>query len=320
MNTVAILGSGFGLYGYLPALALSGATPILLPARYQERFVQRPELARFANNIVWTPDEDSALRSANGVVLALCPNMQCTRLADCLNYSNIQYLLLEKPLAPNPTSAADWHAKLVASGKTFRLAYMFRFLDWAEILHAFCADSSGAGRVTIRWHFLAHHVRFAVDTWKRRHSLGGGAIRFYGIHLIALLAELGYSEAAYSSSNGMDSDEVNHWQAIFTGSDLPDCEIDLDCAASESLFSVSGNSPSGARFEIHRDDPFCDNSPVLPGTADRRVQPLIHFCQSAFSDCGQESVYRSTIQLWQTVEVVDRRRLTGTASAHNWAV
>jgi len=307
MHPVAILGSGFGLYGYLPALAAGGATPILLPARYRERFTQRPELARFADAIVWTRDEDDALRTATGVVLALAPEMQCNRLAECLHYDNLQYLLLEKPLAPNPKSAAGWHARLVESGKAFRVAYVFRFLDWSDELRAFCAAAGGAGLITIRWHFLAHHVRFAVDTWKRQNRLGGGAIRFYGIHLIALLAELGYAAVSSSQSAGDATDEIDRWQAVFTGADLPECEVEVDCTAPYGTFSISAEAPAVARLAIRRDDPFGDITPPLPGADDRRVRPLIRFCQSVFNGVGEETVHLAAIELWQAVEAANTR-------------
>ena len=46
----AIRGSGFGLYGYLPALVGCGRR-VVLPERYRARFAERPELAPFANEV-----------------------------------------------------------------------------------------------------------------------------------------------------------------------------------------------------------------------------------------------------------------------------
>ena len=56
----AILGSGFGLYGYLPALVEGCEQPVVLPERYRARFDERSELARFAINVQWEDDESGS--------------------------------------------------------------------------------------------------------------------------------------------------------------------------------------------------------------------------------------------------------------------
>ena len=45
-----ILGSGFGLYGYLPALLDLGHM-VTLPTRYQAVVAGRPELSRFMSRV-----------------------------------------------------------------------------------------------------------------------------------------------------------------------------------------------------------------------------------------------------------------------------
>jgi len=52
------------------------------------------------------------------------------------------------------------------------------------------------------WHsykqLKADHFKNNKDNWKRDHKQGGGPLRFYGIHLIAVLAELGYTSSRQS--------------------------------------------------------------------------------------------------------------------------
>ena len=46
MNDVAILGSGFGLYGYLPSIEPSALGRVYLPNRYKDIFFSRPDLKK----------------------------------------------------------------------------------------------------------------------------------------------------------------------------------------------------------------------------------------------------------------------------------
>ena len=63
---VAILGSGFGLYGYLAALQ---ALPcrVLIPERYRRIVESREELSSFAAGIAWVADESVAIDLADAI-------------------------------------------------------------------------------------------------------------------------------------------------------------------------------------------------------------------------------------------------------------
>ena len=57
MSTVGIVGSGFGLYGYLPALVEVGKMNVILPGRYKDKFLARSELKIYADYIHWVSDD-----------------------------------------------------------------------------------------------------------------------------------------------------------------------------------------------------------------------------------------------------------------------
>jgi len=60
-----VFGSGFGLYGYLPALIDTFGEPVALPESYRATVQARPELARCLPSIRWAADRDAALALAN---------------------------------------------------------------------------------------------------------------------------------------------------------------------------------------------------------------------------------------------------------------
>lgn len=301
---IAILGAGFGLYGYLPALVEGCGERVILPEKSRGQFEARPELARFAAAVQWERDANAALMRADGVVLALPPSAQAQWIPQCLHNPRIKYLLLEKPLAPSPTEASAIWADVVHSSKAIRIGYTFRFTDWAKDL---CAAISGSGTRTlsIEWNFHAHHFRHDLASWKRSHAAGGGAIRFYGIQLIALLAEIGYCEVVVSRGSGRSEDEIENWMAIFAGPALPECAVTVRTRSPKAEFRITGRT-----LEVTQSDPF-ENSWATD--LDRRIAPLTALCQTLWQPENGESVwYERTIALWREVESANQFNLDST--------
>ena len=76
MSAIGIIGAGFGLYGYLPALIEVGEKNIILPARYKDKFSARSELQIYAGYVQWVSDERVMLEMVDTIVLALPPGYQ----------------------------------------------------------------------------------------------------------------------------------------------------------------------------------------------------------------------------------------------------
>jgi predicted dehydrogenase len=122
---VAILGSGFGLYGYLPALhALS--CRIVLPARNRSTIERRAELSQLTSHITFVADENEAIDLADAVVIACRPADQLDLIPSLLYRQKLQRRLMEKPLAPNPAAALRLEDQIAASGKIVRTGYLCR--------------------------------------------------------------------------------------------------------------------------------------------------------------------------------------------------
>jgi predicted dehydrogenase len=305
MSVAAILGSGFGLYGYLPAIIEVGSDRVVLPNRYRAKFSTRPELSRFADAIEWVSDENAALERADCVIAALSPDLQAQWIPRCLRLPNVERLLLEKPLAPAPDAAVSLFNDLVDAAKTFRIGYVFRLTTWGEkVSRALVANrGGGTGQLQITWRFLAHHYRHPSATWKRYQSSGGGALRFYGIQLITLLAELGYSDVLCSKVSGPDADEIVRWSASFSGTGLPRCRVAIDTRAASDEFKIEHIGP-GAVVLVDQPDPFdATASGSLPEELDRRV-PLLSRLYRSLWDGRTDAYawYRSTLDLWSAVE------------------
>ncbi len=236
---VTILGGGFGLYGYLPALLQSCQATVILPTRYQEHFKARDDIRSLSHKIEWLDDQETILSLCDAVVFALPPEQQFKWVQKSLAHKNISHLFLEKPLASTPQLGHALLDQLESSGKKFRIGFNFRYTDWGKAL---LNNTHPIHR--IQWHFRAHHYANNIQTWKRSHTTGGGALRFYGIHLIALLAEAGYCNVNLSRIQAKQTDEVENWQAELTGANLPVCQLSVHTNSDDTRFLVANNSGS----------------------------------------------------------------------------
>jgi predicted dehydrogenase len=320
MSVAAILGSGFGLYGYLPAIIEAGSEHIILPERYRAKFSTRPELSRFADAIEWVVDEDAALKRADCVITALRPDLQMRWVSYCLQLPNVERLLLEKPLTPTPDTALSLFDNLIDARKIFRIGYIFRLTSWGDkMLRSLSRSPNGNGRdeLHITWGFLAHHYRHPSATWKRHQSSGGGALRFYGIQLITLLAELGYKNVSSSKIFGPDADEIVRWSASFSGTGLPDCRVAIDTRATSNEFRIERSGPDAMNVLVNQPDPFeATQDAPLPGELDRRVPLLTRLYRSLWDEqTDTYAWYRGTLDLWSAVENVTLFEATG---QHSW--
>ena len=90
-----ILGSGFGIYGYMPCLVGRKNVQVVLPRDYREVVESRPELNFALELIEWVPDSYTALSLAHSAIIAKRPQDQVNLVHDCLEFPNIKRLILE---------------------------------------------------------------------------------------------------------------------------------------------------------------------------------------------------------------------------------
>jgi hypothetical protein len=196
---------------------------------------------------------------------------------------------------------------LIDSRKIFRIGYLFRYTGWGQQLLT-ALNTHEMTSVTIQWNFWAHHFRQNIQTWKRSHAAGGGVIRFYGIHIIALLAEMGYDQVDFSETAVISGDEYEKWRVVFTGRDLPQCEVMIDSRSLENRFRVIACSNKNKQLitTVMADirDPFdLSDRSSLASSLDKRIPMLSRLCQSLWeSNAGEYDWYATTIKLWYKIE------------------
>lgn len=286
---------------------------IVLPERYRKPFSERPELVRFAGYIEWKEDELAALDCADGVVIAKRPIDQREWIHQCLARPRIRRLILEKPLDRTPADASALLDVLVRAQRIVRIGYVFRYAAWGQALLRSLRSGDRVSRVSIHWTFLAHHFRYDLRNWKRSHAAGGGALRFYGIQIIALLAEAGYQDVVASVACAIEPDEVEKWVATFSGPGLPECDVTVDSRSSTTNFAVGLRSDLDvtqagvlARLENPLDPDRTQPMREERGQ-DHRVFVLGQLCRSLWNDAEIfPAWYTTTVDLWKRAEDATR--------------
>lgn len=297
----AILGSGFGLYGYLPAAIQSGHDRVLLPSRYQEKFAARHELQVFINNIEWAETEDSLIQSATTLVVSRRPFDQFAHLPTFLGQKQLDSIILEKPIAPDPAAALRMLEAVGRAGKKCTVGFVFRFLPWAISLRNLLLKPTRSDQKTwiLKWYFKASYYKDNLHTWKRDPAQGGGVLRFFGIHLIALLAEWGYREALFSEIASAGGNLVNsYWYAAFSGFGLPEIRIEIDSNSNEHLFLIE---------EMNTKKIHYSSSDIFGTDNDCRLDRRIVYLKQLLIEVAdnKESVLERIInatELWATTE------------------
>ena len=249
---LGILGGGFGLYGYLPAVAKLLQEPVLLLKKYKPIVDSRQELFSFKEQIIWLESEEELIQTADSLVISRRPIDQEALVSRCLLQVNLKRIMFEKPLATTPDKAQEILHLIAGSNKYCSVGFNFRFTNWAIQLKEklLNGEFSEHESINLSWHFMADHFSRNVESWKMDHSQGGGSIRFYGIHVIALLAELGYENVI---SSNVSTSHLKHsfynWTACFEGSGLPSFFVNLDSKSNASYFKINLGNDKQALFD-----------------------------------------------------------------------
>ncbi len=264
-----IFGGGFGIYGYLPAALSCSTNKVYLNKKYRKIIIKRNELNKTIKRIIWYEKLEDIIQNINSVIVATNPETQEEIISKLLNYKFIKKFILEKPLAVSPDKSIILLSKLVEKKINFVCNYSLLHTNWfVEVKENFYQKNNQI--IYIDWFFMAHHFKNNIKTWKSNQKEGGGVIRFYGIHLIALLVDLGYHEVN-SSKIKVNSEGVStEWEANFNGRNVPECKIRINSNIDIYKFRISAITKKGQSSEIlNLKDPF-DQEKIIE-EHDRRV-------------------------------------------------
>ncbi len=283
---IGIIGGGFGLYGWMPAVANHYPDEkILMESRHKEKFFNRPELHIYLDKIEWvkTP-RDIIFKGPNILILAIPPKSTKFYLESISHSNSIKTLIVDKPICETPEKSDFFIETIEAKGIKIFCPFIFRFNSWFLELSDFLKYSKEEV-ITIDWFFTADHYKFNKDNWKKDHNQGGGPLRFYGIHLIAVLMELGYTPSRQSL------DEVCYF-GVFTKENFPDVIVRVNTRADNDKFEIKGLVDQRTPFDR-----------VVMEYTDDRIALLRNFLSYTELFPGELStIQKLTVEAWKQIE------------------
>jgi hypothetical protein len=269
---IGILGSGFGLYGYLPATHKLGYEIFTLE-RYRSVFEKRIELDQYSHNVVFMKDEDEITKNVNRIIVARDSVSQSSFIQ---KYSgNFEHIYLEKPMGVDATDQRKCRKTLSRNGQSFSIGYLFPFTEWYDQL--LCFEKTDKCHITITWRITPQE-----NTWKIESFDDSGLFSYYAIHFVPLLYDLKIDITTLSIKLGSKS-------LLVSGKSGENLQITLRIffdTTQEFKVQIMQNSNLFQVFE--NKNPF--GAIAIQGQTDNRVGVIINYLESN-SDMSKQGDY-----------------------------
>lgn len=299
---IGILGGGFGLYGYLPACVHAGYDKIALLDRYKNFVTSRAELKLYVDEIIWFNDETNLIKSVDTLILARRPVDNLLVLRNLIKDHVKVNLIVEKPPAPTIEEAISIFSELSKKRYNFRIPFIFIYTRWFKTLENSIKQYQSMQELNIVWKFRAHHIVNEIDTWKRFHSEGGGVLRFYAIHIIGILAKIGWNKSKQTNMYYSLENEPTTLKFSCEGGGLPSIEVEVTCDSEETVFKVETLKKGIYSYEVLA-NPFEDNVSRKSNSCDDvRVGYLTELLKDLSTNSVNWCWYSDFIKLWRSIE------------------
>lgn len=201
---VAIIGSGFGMYGLLPAFDAIKECRVISVCMEKSERLQTYWKNRNPDKIYADWKEMLKQEKPDAVAIAVPPRVQYQIATYALNHHIAVFA--EKPL----TASFNDSLKLFKLAQKTKLPNMIDFIfpEITEFVKAKKVLSENIigkiNHLTMEWNFLSYDLRNAITSWKTDTKEGGGALSFFFSHVFYYLeyfmGEINKLECSLSSS------------------------------------------------------------------------------------------------------------------------
>ncbi len=191
MLKIGIIGSGFGLYGLLPAFHSTSACRVVsICGKKTERLINYCQRIGLENIYTdWQKMLDKEKMDA--LAIAVTPSAQYEIAKTAINKG--LHIFAEKPLA----ATYDQAKKLTNLAKKKKIKHMVDFIfpeieEWKKVKLLLNKKEFGKLKhISLNWEFLSNDIKNKIKSWKTDVSLGGGALSFYFSHSLHYLEIFG---------------------------------------------------------------------------------------------------------------------------------
>lgn len=300
-----IVGSGFGIYGWLSALTHFSQIKIATLSRYKEQLTNRLDIQNVSllkENIKWFDEEDLLFQNIDVLIIAKRPIDQVEIIKKLIKQSWKGSLIIEKPIAHNPHQAKNILKQLVKNKIFFQVGFSIMETDWSQKIQQLILDYKPK-QINIDWDFHAHHYKQKKISWKSDPKFGGGALNFYCIHFIAWLSSFSNWNVNYCSPLKNKNDDSNVNFQLSNNYTI----LTMKCnSMNEKLnqFKITKKN-FNSRLIYNLNSPFSENAPKKNTFQnDERVPYLIKIIERSIKyESNNYSYLKRHIALWEQIEI-----------------
>jgi len=292
-----LYGNGFALNVYLPSLINLGIKKIFIDKSQIENVSKINILKKYKEYIIYFNPKEFKEQLFDFTILAVSPFNQYNLVLSNYILKNTTTLILEKPIAISPAKSIEILKKLDDLSINYLVNYSFRYAFWYKDISAKIKNLPKDVDLYFTWKFMARHFIHKRDTWKRIHSQGGGAIRFYGIHLIAILSDIGYLKVLKSICLSQSYSDISSFSCSFDSTKrLPKCNILINSNSLKNEFNCYYIKDNKKISLLQLEEPFPKRGRVL--SEDPRIKITEKFLKEKKFYYNNFNI----INLWKEVE------------------
>lgn len=191
MLKVGVIGSGFGLYGLLPAFnSIENCKVVSICGKKTQRLVNYCKSIGLKN--IYT-DWGKMLNNEklDAIAIAVTPSAQY-EIAKIAIGKGIN-IFAEKPLTVNVSQAKELLELAKKNKITHAVDFIFPEIDlWQKAKQLIDDRALGELKhISVNWDFLSFDIKNKIYSWKTNVSEGGGALSFYFSHALYYLEYYG---------------------------------------------------------------------------------------------------------------------------------
>ena len=280
MLRVAIVGSGFGLYGHLPAFnSIANCKVIAICGKKTERLINYCESIGLKK--VYTDWQDMLNKEKlDAIAIAVNPSSQY-KIAKKAIGKGIN-VFAEKPLAVNILQAKEL-LELAEKNKIVHVIdFIFPEIDLWQVAKQLI-DNKVLGElkcISVNWDFLSFDIKYKKSSWKTNVSEGGGALSFYFSHVLYYLEYFAGKISGLENKLSSSKESINKGEV---GIDLL-MEFENGISGKAHLSSVSRDmNRHQIVFECRRGKVILENRDSIVG----------NFTLTIYNENGKKEVFMS---------------------------
>lgn len=187
MIRLGIIGSGFGLYGLVPAFyTIKGCNITCVTANHPQR-IRQYCAPRHITHIYGDWRKMIKEEQLDAVALAVTPKAQYD-IASVMLKNGIP-VFAEKPLADTYAHAQTLESLAQKQHVTTAVDFLFPEIpQWKKVKALIDNKTYGQlTHITVTWDFMSYDIAHGIKSWKTDSAQGGGAVAFYFSHTLYYL-------------------------------------------------------------------------------------------------------------------------------------